>query len=136
MVGSFVLRDPERGCNKRSLLPESRRPGFRRNGLSLCFCPLTARLMLRTMTRTGGDRYCISGPAGRYCGRELVDRIDNPTPDRHAGGVTNRPELVGPSGAFRLGRVALPAKYQAGDAPDVDLCYHAGKDRGGSPINV
>jgi hypothetical protein len=34
MVGSFVLRDPERGYNKRSFLPESRRPGFRR----ICFC--------------------------------------------------------------------------------------------------
>jgi hypothetical protein len=37
---------------------------------------------------------------GRCRVRELIDRIDNPTPDRHAGGITSGRELTGPSSAF------------------------------------
>ena len=66
---------------------------------------------------------------GRRCVRELIDRIDNPTPDCRAGGVANRPELVDPSGAFHLGCVAVAFEHQVRYAPNVDLGYHAAKAR-------
>jgi hypothetical protein len=58
---------------------------------------------------------------------ELIDRIDNPTPDRHAGGITRGCELVGSSSAFYKSPISVAFKHQVRDAPDVDLGYHAGK---------
>ena len=58
------------------------------------------------------------------------------SPDRNAGVVTIRCELVGPSSTFRPGVVAGALEHQVGDAPNVDLAYHAGKARPGMSINV
>jgi hypothetical protein len=52
---------------------------------------------------------------------------DNPYPDRDASVVTIRSELVDPSRTFRLGVVAVALEHWVGDAPDVDLGYHAAK---------
>src|SRR5690349_19900187 len=59
--------------------------------------------------------------------RELPDCVDDPEPDRYTDGVTSCREFVGSSGALHLGRVAVAFKHQVGDAPDVDLGYHAAK---------
>jgi len=67
---------------------------------------------------------------------ELQDGIDDPAPDRHAGGVTNRPELVGPSDAFHLGRVSVALEHQAGNAPNIDFGYHAAETARSRSINA
>ncbi len=64
---------------------------------------------------------------GRRCVRELIDRINNSTPDRHAGGITSGCEFVGSSGALHQSRIAVAFKHQVRDAPYVDLGYHTGK---------
>jgi hypothetical protein len=59
--------------------------------------------------------------------QELPDRIDDPAPARFAAGVAIRCKLVGPSGALRLRRRAVPPEHQEGGAPDVDLGHHPEK---------
>jgi hypothetical protein len=73
---------------------------------------------------------------GRCRVREMIDRIDDPTPYCHAGSVTSRRELVRSPSAFRLSRVAIPPEHQAGGAPNVDLGYHGLKAKRGRSINV
>jgi hypothetical protein len=58
---------------------------------------------------------------------QLPNGFDNPHPDRYASVVAIRGELVGPSRTFRLSLVAVARKHQVGDAPIVDLGYHAEK---------
>ena len=65
----------------------------------------------------------VGGP-GRRCVGELIDRIDDPKPDRHTGEVIGRRELINPPDAFRLGHVAVPAEHQLSGAPNVDLGDH------------
>jgi hypothetical protein len=44
--------------------------------------------------------------------RELVDRIDNPTPDCHTGSIASGRELVGPSqGLSALSSISRSARY-------------------------
>jgi hypothetical protein len=64
---------------------------------------------------------------GRCRIRELIDRIDNPTPDRHTGGITSGRKPVGASSAFHQSRIAVAFEHQIRYAPDVDLGYHAAK---------
>jgi hypothetical protein len=63
--------------------------------------------------------------------RELIDRIDNPTPDRRAAGITSGRELVGPFSPFHQSCIAVAFEHQVRRAPNVDLGYHVTKARGG-----
>jgi hypothetical protein len=52
-------------------------------------------------------------------------------PDSLAVVIAGLREFVDPSGTFRLGVVALMLEHQVGDAPDIDLRYHAANGRRG-----
>jgi hypothetical protein len=69
--------------------------------------------------------------SGRCGGCELPDCIDDPPPDCLAVLIASLREFVDPSGAFRYGVVAVMLEHQVGDAPDVDLGYHAANGRRG-----
>jgi len=62
--------------------------------------------------------------------RELINRLDDAKPDRHAGEVSGCRELINPPDAFLLGHVAVPAEHQLSGAPNVDLGDHAAKLNG------
>jgi hypothetical protein len=71
----------------------------------------------------------MGGPGRRHV-RELIDRMDDAKPDRHAREVTGRREFINPPDAFRLGHVGVPAEHQLSGAPNVDLGDHAAKLNG------
>ena len=67
--------------------------------------------------------------ARRYVVSELLDGGANPAPRRRAIVIAVGRELFG-APAARLDRVlAVALEHQIGDAPDIDLGYHAGKLR-------
>src|SRR6266851_2967409 len=73
--------------------------------------------------------------SGRCCVREQPDYVANPKPDYLAGGVASCPELIGMTGGFLPGSVAIALEHQVRDTPIVDLGYHAAKVKGCSPVN-
>jgi hypothetical protein len=56
--------------------------------------------------------------------RELLDRIINPVPDRHASLVASGLEFFSPPSTFLRAGFAIPPDYQVGGVPNVDLGYH------------
>jgi hypothetical protein len=67
-----------------------------------------ADIALCLLFRFDGNQVSALG-RGRCRVRELIDRIDNPTPDRHAGGVTSGRQLVArlPLSALSLYRLGI-----------------------------
>jgi hypothetical protein len=86
------------------------------------------KFSLGTSTRRHHPCQC-SGPGGvvfTSCPIASMTR-------RHTAAVViaSLREFVDPSGAFRHGVVAVMLEHQVGDAPDVDLGYHAANGRRG-----
>ena len=72
--------------------------------------------------------------AGRCRLCELPHCVEDAQPDRNAGKVTIARQLFGSSSALRSRLLAKAVEHQVGNAPDVDLWYHAGEaNRGTSP---
>src|SRR5437016_14495638 len=89
------------------------------------------------VTRRHTGNRPVSVHRSRRCRvRELPDCTDDPAPDRHAGGINNRPELGGPADAFHLGRVSVALEHQAGNAPNIDFGYHAAETARSRSINA
>jgi hypothetical protein len=67
------------------------------------------------------------GRARGYFVRELGHCRHDPAPGRRPVGITGERELVGSSGAFLEGLLAVALEHQLRRPPNVDLGYHAGK---------
>ena len=65
--------------------------------------------------------------SGRVC--KLLNSNCDPTPDRRTGVIAFCFKLVSTSVGIRFGVVSVAVDHQHRDTPDVDLPYHAGKDR-------
>jgi len=81
------------------------------------------RASFQTTASFSGAVCSVERP-GRCLVCELTDGIGDPAPHGLAIVIVLPGELVGASGAFLKGLVAVPLEHEVGGAPDVDLGYH------------